>query len=201
MGNWTNAITLFFSLFMALWPSSCWVPSPLSAAPNDTSQQFTTDMFSHCKLMLNSEAESRGRSLGDFTFCSCVSAVTSRSSFGSILRYVFYSSCFESTLCVGFFFAYFIYLFFAWLICPTCQIWAGSKETSRLNFTATNGFHSPLYLAHIRLPPRPPFVPRSCIALPHFQANPFIIFHEDNKTTLFFFFPPCYNASPICTGE
>lgn len=110
MGNWTNAITLFFSLFMALWPSSCWVPSPLSAAPNDTSQQFTTDMFSHCKLMLNSEAESRGRSLGDFTFCSCVSAVTSQSSFGSILRYVFTHLVLKAH-CVWFFFLCLLYLF------------------------------------------------------------------------------------------
>lgn len=114
MGNWTNAITLFFSLFMALWPSSCWVPSPLSAAPNDTSQHFTTDMFSHCKLMLNSEAESRGRALGDFTFCSCVSAVTSRSSLGSILQYVFTHLVLKAQCAFFFFFfAYFIYLFFA----------------------------------------------------------------------------------------
>lgn len=185
MGNWTNAITLFFSLFMALWPSSCWVPSPLSAAPNDTSQHFTTDMFSHCKLMLNSEAESRGSFLEDFTFCSCVSAFTSWSSLGSILQYVFI----HLVLKAQFFFlpTLFIY-FFAWLICATCQIWAGSKETSRLNFTATNVFYSPLYLPIYCTSPSPSSL---CAALihcaPSFSSESFYHFSRGQQKKPVFF--------------
>lgn len=88
---------------------------------------------------------------------------------------------------------FFFAVFFNRQIRATCQIWARGKETSRLNFTATNVFFffslPPLYLPAYVSPSHPPFVLLSCVALPHFQANPFIIFHQDNKTALFFF-PP-----------